>query len=377
MATSPFKLAAEDADLEAQLHRTAAATYSQSADLGEIAVTAQRISPSDINSWFTEWDLLAERTFSLGEASIKKQNTVTACKAYLRATEYWRQAIFYVRDNLDDPRLLKGWQAHRKSFIKAAALLPWHTTITNLPYESGQMRLYFMRPQKDTVARPTVLAPCGFDSTAEAGYAATAYMALPRGYNVILWEGPGQGGMLYEHHIPMRPDFEHALSPVIDWALTQPGVDPNALILIGRSFAGYFAARAAAFEHRLAALVLDPGQVEFTSRIVPALISQAQWQSLHEKTPDPEDSIEKLLQNPKTYRFYAPRMASVGVDNLSDFFRRMTKYTIEEIYVALPCSPREPMILPRKPTNYFIYSPAKNICIASLPHRVPVDIAAA
>src|SRR5438309_11969348 len=98
------------------------------------------------------------------------------------------------------------------------------------------MTACLLRPDGGNAQRPTVLIPPGFDATAEAGYAATGYMALPRGYNVLLWEGPGQGGMLYEHRVPMRPDFEAVVSPVIDWLLEQPGVDPKGLVLIGRSF---------------------------------------------------------------------------------------------------------------------------------------------
>ncbi|WP_413797685.1 alpha/beta hydrolase family protein [Streptomyces iranensis] len=47
--------------------------------------------------------------------------------------------------------------------------------------------------------------------------------------------------------------------PVIDFALTLPEVDPERLALIGMSLGGYLAARAAAFEHRIAAGVLYDG----------------------------------------------------------------------------------------------------------------------
>src|SRR4029077_5357568 len=116
-----------------------------------------------------------------------------------------------------------------------------------IAFDGARTGGYLLRPDRDrATSRPTVLIPCGYDSTAEAGYCTTAYMALPRGYNVLLWDGPGQGGMLYEQRRPMRPDFETVLSPVIDWLLEQPGVDAGCLSLIGRSFAGYLAPRAAA-----------------------------------------------------------------------------------------------------------------------------------
>jgi hypothetical protein len=117
--------------------------------------------------------------------------------------------------------------------------LPWDTTIAELPFDGGRMTAYPLRPRGDSALRTAILAPCGFVSTAESGYAATAYMALARGYNVLLWDGPGQGGMLYEHRIPMRPDFEAVVSPVLDWLLEQKGVYAEGLVRMGRSFAGY------------------------------------------------------------------------------------------------------------------------------------------
>jgi hypothetical protein len=86
---------------------------------------------------------------------------------------------------------------------------------------------YLFRPAIDDTPRPTVLAPCGFDSTAEAGYCATGYMALPRGYNFFVFEGPGQGGMLFEHRRAFRPDFEVSFGAAFEWLLAQDGVDPQ------------------------------------------------------------------------------------------------------------------------------------------------------
>ena len=81
--------------------------------------------------------------------------------------------------------------------------------------------------------------------------------------NCLVLEGPGQGGVLYTRRIPLRPDSEAVITPVIDWLLAQDGVDPDAVILFGRSFAGYLAPRAATSEHRLAALICDPAQYDF------------------------------------------------------------------------------------------------------------------
>ncbi|HMN87079.1 MAG TPA: hypothetical protein PKA74_13950, partial [Bauldia sp.] len=186
---------------------------------------------------------------------------------WLRASEYWRQAFFYVRTRFDDERLQTGWSRHRAAFREALKLLPFTSTIAGIPFGTGTMTGYLLRPAGAVAPRPTVILPAGYDSTAESGYVETAWMALARGMNAFTFEGPGQGGTLYRDHIPMGPDYETVLSPAVDWLIGQEGVDPGKLVLVGRSLAGYLAPRGAAHEPRLAALVCDPGQVEFISRI--------------------------------------------------------------------------------------------------------------
>ena len=76
----------------------------------------------------------------------------------------------------------------------------------------------------------------------------------------MTFEGPGQGGMIRKQKIPFRYDWEKVVTPVIDYALSRKEiVDPNRIALMGISMGGYLAARAVAFEHRIAACVLYNG----------------------------------------------------------------------------------------------------------------------
>jgi hypothetical protein len=49
------------------------------------------------------------------------------------------------------------------------------------------------------------------------------------------------------------------ITPVVSWLRARPEVDPSRIVLFSQSFGGYLVTRAAAFEHRLAAVVADPG----------------------------------------------------------------------------------------------------------------------
>src|SRR6185437_11454490 len=101
----------------------------------------------------------------------------------------------------------------------------------------------------------------GYDGTAEELYAA-ACPALARGYAFAAVDGPGQGALLYDQRVPMRPDWENVVPRMFDALVTNPEVDPTRVTLVGRSFGGFLAPRGAAGEHRLAALIVDPGQFD-------------------------------------------------------------------------------------------------------------------
>jgi hypothetical protein len=83
--------------------------------------------------------------------------------------------------------------------------------------------------------------------------------AVERGWNALIFEGPGQGSNLFLDNIPFRPDWEKVITPIVTWLRGRPEVDKRRISILGSSFGGYLVPRAAAFEHRLAGVALDPG----------------------------------------------------------------------------------------------------------------------
>jgi alpha-beta hydrolase superfamily lysophospholipase len=108
--------------------------------------------------------------------------------------------------------------------------------------------------------RPTIIFTNGYDGTITDMLFASAVAASRRGYHSLLFDGPGQGAMLYEGNIPLRPDWETVVSAVVDFALILLQVHPEKLVISGWSLGGYLAPRAASGEQRLAACIADPGQ---------------------------------------------------------------------------------------------------------------------
>lgn len=331
-----MKIMLDDADMDAQLGRTLIAIAAEACDLGEAMATASRVTPGDYGSWFAEWSETAKAATAVGDASLGDGHTVTARKAFLRASEYWRQAFFFIRHDIEDERLQEAWRQHRSTFRAAVPLMAGDTAITEIPFDGVTMTGYLFRPSHDGAVRPTVIAPCGYDSTAEAGYTATGYMALARGYNFFVFEGPGQGGMLYQHRRPLRPDFEVPFRDAFEWVLEQEGVDPAAIAIAGRSFGGYLAPRAAAFEPRLAALVVDPGQYDFASRLR-SMFPGDQFQKLVDGDPETDEQLEGLLDNDRNREWYGARMATMGETRVGPFIRKQMACNLEGLVSRITC----------------------------------------
>ncbi len=81
----------------------------------------------------------------------------------------------------------------------------------------------------------------------------------------VVFDGPGQNGMLWVRNIPFRHDWEKVITPIVDFLHKREGVDPNRIALSGISQGGYWIIRALAFEHRIAAGIADPGVTDVSA----------------------------------------------------------------------------------------------------------------
>jgi acetyl esterase/lipase len=254
-----MRLVFEDQTFSFELLRTLGYAPYGGADIGECLVTASHIREGDFESWHEQWSKTARRVHALADSALQQGKRVSAREAYLRASNYYRTAEFFLHGNPHDPRLLAAWGNSRTTFRQAVKLMDTLVEEVLIPYEGTQLPGYYYQPDDSHKPRPTLIVHGGYDSTGEELYFMIAAAAIQRGYTCLTFEGPGQGALIREQHLPFRPDWEQVVTPVVDSLLRRPEVDPARIALMGISLGGYLAPRAAAFEHRLAALIANDG----------------------------------------------------------------------------------------------------------------------
>ncbi|MBX9398991.1 acetylxylan esterase [Streptomyces sp. TRM72054] len=134
--------------------------------------------------------------------------------------------------------------------------------------------------------RPLLIATNGYDATIYDMYLGLAVPSLRRGYHCLLFDGPGQGSVLFEQGIPIRHDWETVVTSVVDQVVCMPEVDQRRIALSGWSLGGYLALRAASGEERLAAVIADPGLYSISAGAIGRLRAAGVAEDILARFPD-------------------------------------------------------------------------------------------
>jgi pimeloyl-ACP methyl ester carboxylesterase len=299
-------------------------------DVNECLLTASRIKDGDVESWYEAWYATAERVHQIADTCLARGHTVSAREAYLRASNYYRSAEFFLYINIGkvDPRAMNTYEKSISCFRQGARLLPHPFEVVRIPYQGTILPGYMYCVDDTARPRPTLLVHGGYDSTSEEEYFGAVPAALARGYNCLIFDGPGQGGAIRLQNLPFRPDWEQVVTPVVDYVLGRPEIDPSRIILLGMSFGGYLAPRAAAFEHRLAACVAIDG-----------LFSMSPGEEVNGGGEgQDEQEYKQMMQQSLQMRWVVGQgMWAMQGTSLLDLLQKMKQYTMEGIADKVTC----------------------------------------
>jgi len=328
----------DDSQFDFQTLRLLGSAASGDAEAGEVLSTAHRIKEGDFESWTAEWTTTARRVHEIAEQSRKRGHDVSAREAYFRASNYYRAAEFYLHGNPSDPRIIEFSRTARGCFEEALALSALAVERIAIPYEGTTLPGYFYRSNAAGPRVPTLVVHTGYDGTQEE-LRATAMAATARGFNCLTFEGPGQGAVIREQGLGFRPDWEAVVTPVIDCVLDLPTVDPERIALLGISFGGYLAPRAAAFEHRLAACIANGGVFDFMAPRLPAGMSREAAIAWVREDPDGTDELMRGLMDTSTDTRWGIEngMFTFRASSPADYFLKALDYTMAGIAEKITC----------------------------------------
>lgn len=313
-------------------------SYYRGGDPGKLLAIVSKIKPGDFESAWKAYHDAGLEAWTLAEEASARRRNVSAREAYLWAAGYYSAALRFLDGTEAPERMYSTWQEYATCWGAAGALCDPPIERIEIPYEGISLTAWFLRVDASHRRRPLVLLNNGADGLEKSLYVLGGAGALARGYNCLIFNGPGQGDSLWLRKLYFRPDWEKVITPVVDAMLHHREVDPKRIALVGVSQGGYWVPRALAFEHRIAAGVADPGVWD---------VSEAWMRNLPEfvrRVLDSgnKDQFDQMIQTgtsanvraKATLRF---RMRPFGMTSFYDAFRAVQQYTLKDAAGSIRC----------------------------------------
>jgi hypothetical protein len=352
----------KDFDFEARINLGAAATGI--GDVGLVFATLDKITDGDRQSWFDGWTTRAAELAAQGRQAAADGHLATARWALLAAAEYYAKALVVVDGLPDQSVLLPTFREHRACWEAVVDASQGCYVRVAVPYEGTTLPGYLLRPDASGAARPTFVMTNGSDGSLPGMLGYGGAEALSRGWNVFLYDGPGQQSMLFERGMPFRHDWEAVLTPVIDALVGRPDVDASALTGYGVSQGGYWITRAVAFERRLVAAAADPGVVDVSTSWT-AHLPQALLGLLHSGQKDAfNQAMAPVETNPEMAQTMAFRSKPYQLSDYFDLFTEVERYQLRDVagQVTTPMlilDPQDEQFWPGQPQQIYDLLPGE------------------
>lgn len=297
---------------------------------GEILAAVAPVHSSDHEGWYKAWWQLAERSFDIARVDQAAGHRESAAEAYLRASAYYGIAVNAVSALAESDRLGPTFARQQEAWSGFVATTSVSAEELAIPYDDESLPGWFFRPGRPS--GKTLIAVNGSDGSRASMWASCVAGGLRRGYNVLVFDGPGQQSQFFEKGVPFRFDWEHVLTPVRDAIAAQDDVDESRIAVYGISQGGYWVARALAFEHRFAAAITDPGIVDvsssWTSRIPKSLLNLLNAGDTQKF--DRQMALGMKL-SPGTARTWRFRARPYGTEGYAETIEAVRTYNVVEV----------------------------------------------
>ncbi len=280
----------------------------------------------------------ADTCKATAEDCLKKGHKISARDAYFRASSYYSAATDYLDEAGQSERFLPIFKTHRACWRSAITLTDFRYEEFNIPYEGTTLSGFFIGHKSGKSPRPLCIYNNGSDGSLLDCWIMGGAGMLERGYNLVTFDGPGQGSSLFEKNLHFRYDWEKVITPVVNSVINRPDVDKNKIVLLGISQGGYWVPRAAAFEKRLKAIVVDPGVYDVST----SWIDHLPKEMIELLQSGNKDMFNKFMvggfkQMPGAAATYNFRARPYGFDNPFDTYKEVQKYNLRDVADKISC----------------------------------------
>jgi 2,6-dihydroxypseudooxynicotine hydrolase len=202
------------------------------------------------SEWLTAWSALGDEYEQRAHEATAAGNLLTAGEHFWQASlcVHFGQFLWFHRPEE------KAAAQRRKVELYRKAAPNLHPAAERVGIECDGLRMAaFLRLPPGVPQAACAILIGGLDSTKEESHH-FENACLARGMATLVFDGPGQGESYASRQLV--PDFERYVSAVVDFLSYLPEIDAGRIGVLGRSLGGYYAARAAAHEPRLAACAI-------------------------------------------------------------------------------------------------------------------------
>lgn len=244
-------LGSKDKRVEIAIHNWAPRFVAAGVPLADFDEVTAAITHWD--EWCAVWSERAAVHEKLGRTALADGYTLSASAHLTRASLCYHFGKFMFVHKPDEMR-----RAHDKVVECRNLALPYLDPPGErvvIPYE-GRELYGILRLPRDIEHAAVVIMCAGLDSTKEE-LDVYETLFLDRGMATLAFDGPGQGEAEYE--LPIRGDFEAPVQAVIEYIKARDDLDEDRIGVMGVSLGGYYSARAAAFDKRIAACLSFSG----------------------------------------------------------------------------------------------------------------------
>ena len=326
-----------DAEFDYQLLRAMGVADYGGSTVGECLAAASSIVDGDTRSWVRVFGAMADRVESWAQQCLAQGRMVSARDHLLRASTYHRTAEYYAEDDPDT--LEERGRRSRACFTGAAALFDPPVETVSIPFDGGLLPGYLVHPTAaaSELDRPrgTLVAVGGFDSSAEELFFQLGAPGATRGWQVLVFDGPGHAGCMRDNPtMVFRPDYDAPVAAAIDVVMARVG--GGTVALAGLSQGAYFAAQAASVDPRVSALVLDSPIVDLY-RYFEAMIGPDVFRMRRDIRPQDVEGVPWDLLPAQMVWGIAAVCRRFGVGSLHAWVERLDAFRLGEDLGRISC----------------------------------------